>query len=382
MVGALEEAFALYRQMIRQLGDGLAWAVLRENPRIIAPLYAERTHFLTPDYGLAGATQVIMNAHQAGGLLVIDNDLTRCLGTGDLTVVSNDMPWSIPLTVECKTALVTNGPLKEGSEVSVNMTAAVSDSPQHQALHEKFMKAIGANVGRDGRAVGEREARQTTEIMDATQVVSRALERRPAVNAFAAAQWKSVRNVINRAMLTGAAYDFPEPGIAFMAARNRPGDDSIGESKRYLAQLQQDGFPGGESVLTIGDFITDDEMSPVVAPIALWPLPHDQRIALLTNDVFLACIFRNDLWDRALAAHGLTGNFEDGSWVVRGDGLPTVVFDPIQKAQARLGVAFAGVSPRVMAEAIVRQMRELADVGANSPKRKESTKSMASDTTC
>jgi hypothetical protein len=361
MVAALEESYVLYRQMIRQIGDGLAWAILRENPRVIAPLYAERSHFLTPDYGLAGATQVIMDAHKAGGLLVIDNDLTRCLGSGDLTVVASDSPWSAPLSVECKTALVTDGPLTEGSEVSVNMTAVVSEDPLHVALHERFMKAVAANVGRDGRPVAQREARQTTEMMDATQLVHAALERRPEVNAYGAAQWKSIRNVINRAMQTGVAYDFPEPGIAFIAARNRPGDDSLTESKRYLAQLQADGFPPGESLLTIGDFITDDELAPVVPPISLWPLPRDQRIALLATDVFLACIFRSDVWERALAAQGLTGTFESGSWLVRGNGLPTVIFDPVQKAHAHLGVAFAGVSPSVMAGAIAAQMRAFAD---------------------
>lgn len=67
------------RAILRQLGDAVAWAILRSDARIIRPLFAKRTHFLSEGPGLVGPVQLIISAHELGQFLVIDNDVTRCL---------------------------------------------------------------------------------------------------------------------------------------------------------------------------------------------------------------------------------------------------------------------------------------------------------------
>lgn len=355
MVEKIETALAEQRQMVRQLGDGLAWVVLREDPRIIYPLFAERPHHLTPDTGLAGATQVIIDVHKGGELLVLDNDLTRCLGSGDLTVVRADGRWSMPLSVECKTLDVPEE-LEIGSQVTVNMSAPVSSDLLHQELHDAFTRATNANVGRVGPQSRERVARQEAEMTERAEGLLASLVRRPQSIESASSLWGPMRKVLNRALQTGAAYDVPEVGLALAAIRNRPGDASEAESLGLLHRLQQEGFPKGEPFLTIADLSEDDRLSAVVPPIALWPLPREQRAALLSGDMFLACVFGSKLWETAFENAGLTVEMDDGSWVIRGNGAP-VRFDPLERVKLRLGIAFGGVSPRAVAEAIADVIR-------------------------
>lgn len=126
----MEAQLEQLRRVLRQLGDALAWLVLREDVRVLAPLYAQRTHFLNPGAGLAGPTELIMRAHRTGQFLVLDNDLTRCLGQGDITVVPVDGRWWMPLALECKTS-ASDEPLAEGSLVTTLLTSAVHEDALH-----------------------------------------------------------------------------------------------------------------------------------------------------------------------------------------------------------------------------------------------------------
>ena len=354
-VGKLEIALGEHRQRVRQLGDGLAWTLLRDDPRIIFPLFAERTHYLTPSTGLAGATQVITEVHKGGELLVIDNDLTRCLGSGDLTVVPADGRWSIPLSVELKTLDVPEG-LEVGTLVTVNMSAVVSSDPVHQALHAAFSRAVNANVGRAGSAFPrERDVRQEEEMTKQAELLMSSLVRRPEPIGSQRSLWRSVRNALDRASQTGSAYDVPEIGIAFVAVRNHAEDDAVSETNRVMARLQRDGFPKGDSFLTIGHLGADDRMSTIVPPVSTWPLTREYRIALLSGDMFLACVFSNALWQKAFETAGLRLDVKRNHWVIRRKGRAGR-FDPLERTKLELGVAFAGVSPRAVADAIADRL--------------------------
>jgi hypothetical protein len=351
----LETALGEHRQRVRQLGDGLAWTLLREDPRIIFPLFAERTHHLTPSTGLAGATQVITDVHKGGELLAIDNDLTRCLGSGDLTVVPADGRWSLPLSVELKTLDVPEG-LEVGTPVTVNMSAPVSSDPMHEALHAAFSRTVNANVGRIGSTQPrEGDARQEAEMTKQAELLMSSLVRRPESIESERSLWKSMRNVLDRASQMGSAYDVPEGGIAFVAVRNNVGDDAMRETHRLMARLQRDGFPKGDSLLAIGHLASDDRMSAIVPPISVWPLPRDHRVALLSVDLFLACVFSNALWERAFEAAGLRLEVKRNHWVIRSK-RRAGRFDPFERTKLELGVAFGAVSPRAVAEAIAQRL--------------------------
>jgi len=81
------------RCMFRQIGDACAWLVLGLDPRQIAPLFIEgRTHHLPTE--LIGRSPLFMmhQLHSSGGCFGIVNDLTRCLSTGDVTIVGRGSP--------------------------------------------------------------------------------------------------------------------------------------------------------------------------------------------------------------------------------------------------------------------------------------------------
>ncbi len=85
---ARERALVLGRHLLRQVADAFAWVVLRQDARVILPLYREQTHELPRREGLGGPAEIARQAMKSGKFFVIENDLTRCLGLGDLTVVS------------------------------------------------------------------------------------------------------------------------------------------------------------------------------------------------------------------------------------------------------------------------------------------------------
>lgn len=350
-VETIETALTEYRQMIRQLGDGIAWTLLRYDPRIIYPLFAERTHHITAGPGLVGPTQVIIDAHKSRELLVIDNDLTRCLGSGDLTVVSSDGRWSMPLSIECKT-MAPAGELKVGSEITVSMTTPTSTDPLHTELQDKFCRVVGAAIGTGGRRPRPSDAAQEAEMLERAENVLASVVRRPEVLASSSPHWKSLRNTLSRAVQTGGSYDMPEAGIAYVSVRNLPGDDSKGRSQQLLKRLQSDGFPRGEKVLTVGDFASSDRMAAIIPPISVWPLPLDQRVGLLCGDLFLACVFKGNLWANAFSSVGLQLTEKDGAWIIAGNG-QDALFDPLEKLKLLLGIAFSGISPIAVAKQIV-----------------------------
>jgi hypothetical protein len=256
----------------------------------------------------------------------------------------------MPLSVECKTPRVER-PIEVGTEVIVHMAAPVSSDPLHKELHELFSRVVNAQLGTAGRIARESEAAQASEMVHRAENVLESLIRRPEVFATGDEHWQCLKNVMNRALQTGGSFDIPEYGIAFVGVRNRLGDDAEAVSRRLLSRLQLDGFPSGESVLTIGDFSQNDRMSGVVPPIALWPLPREHRIGLLTGDLFLACVFKSDLWQSAFSTAGLSLEAKKGTWRIRGAAVP-VMFDPLERMKLQLGIAFGGISPRAAAEAI------------------------------
>src|SRR6266540_2039348 len=93
MLGVRERVLVLRRLLLRQIADAFAWLVLRMDARLILPLYREQTHQLPRGEGLGGPAELARRAMRSGEFLVIENDLTRCLGIGDLTVVFADRPW-------------------------------------------------------------------------------------------------------------------------------------------------------------------------------------------------------------------------------------------------------------------------------------------------
>jgi hypothetical protein len=166
---------------------------------------------------------------------------------------------------------------------------------------------------------------------------------------------RSIRNVLERTLMSGSAYDIPEKGLAFVAVRNRTEDSSLEDFDKLLQRLQSDGFPKGEPHLTIADLGLKDQLSPFVPPIALWPLPAVLRAAMLSGNVFFACVFSSSVWDEALRERGLSlERVANGGWIVTG-GRQVLELDRLEAMRIQFGIAFSGVSPQDVASALRAQ---------------------------
>jgi hypothetical protein len=346
------EELAHLRLLLRQLGDACAWTVLRLEPRLIAPLFARRTHRLTAGRSLTSATQMIMDAHATGRFFAIDNDLTRCIGDGDVTVVRAGKPWALPVTYELKSP--ESEVVEADGTVTINFLAALTNHPDQVALHEEFASALFMNEGTKGRTASslERQRQGMERRAKVLLAVTRPREHLPRRKSY----WETIRTVISRAQQFGTAFDEPERGLVYAALRLRPNEDTIAMMSRMLERLKEH-VPRGEPLLTTDDFKSEDSYSAVMPPIALWPLPLEQRSALLAGEVLLGCVFRSDIFDDAFREAGLILERDKaGAWRVSGNGEP-IVFDSLEVAKLRLGIALNAMSPRELAQVCAEQMK-------------------------
>jgi hypothetical protein len=353
---AYETKLLEFRSLLRQLGDAVAWILLRCDPRVIAPLFAPRHHFLSLDAGIVGPTQLIGQAHRSGRFLVLDNDLTRCVGAGDITVLPADRSnHTLPLSLEVKTK-VHGDKLEEGVQMSVDVLGVVSNVSEHAALHKEFGEVLAMNDGTSPHRVGRPVTTQESKMKDQAELLLRMMSREREVLAPTRMNWSSLQNVIDKTLQGGSAYDIPENGIAIVGVRNKLGDNVPKTLEATITRLQADGFPKGEPYLSLDEFTENDRLSPFYPPIALWPIPSYQREALLSRRILLAGVFSSSLWNDVLAEEGLTLLIHPNGWVVQG-GTELVRLDTIEVAKLRVGVAFGGISAR----AVARSLRITAD---------------------
>jgi hypothetical protein len=342
-----ERVLVLRRLLLRQIADAFAWIVLRLEARLIFPLYREQTHQLPRAEGLSGPAEIARQAMKSGKFLVIENDLTRCLGLGDLTVVFADHVWRHPLSFEVKSSA--RPAWKVGAMLHVQLFGVHSDDPVDIELSEEFERSIGGGPIPEGEPLRER-SEQTAEQLSSVQLLvavsSAAGQRLPGPSTR---MWKTLNAVLARALADGASYDIAERGVVFMAIRSV--DDQAPEAiSTDLFEKVRDlpGFSAGAKLATSVDLRRNDEWSALALPIALWPVRRDLRAALLCGELFLACVVRADAWRDAMKAEGLELIEERGGWTITGPSKATHI-DVLEVGKLTLGVAFSGVSPREIA---------------------------------
>lgn len=349
-----ERALVLRRLLFRQIADAFAWLVLRLNARLIFPLYRKRTHHLPRKEGLGGPVELARRAMRSGELLVIENDLTRCLGVGDLTVVFATRPWKHPLTYEVKSSARPAWQL--GAQLEVEAISVVTDDPADIELHKAFKAATGfpdlaANVR------SREQPAQTADHLAAAQLLRAARprggERLPGPSPRT---WKTLDTVLRRALADQTSYDLAERGIVFMAIRSL-GDRGPESTTKDLFETVRalPGFGPNCQVASSVDLRQNDEWSALVLPIALWPVSGEVRAALLCGELYLACVVRRGLWRDAMEAEGLEIVEEHGGWIVKGSSNVARI-DVLEVNKLALGVAFSGVSPREIAAGLAASL--------------------------
>jgi hypothetical protein len=356
-----ERALNNSRAILRQVGDAFAWLVLRADPSLIAPLSVVRNHHLPVDVGLLGPLGIMDSAHATGRFLVIDNDLTRCLGIGDITVVRADGNWVRPLPIEVKSS---RDPDEKGVRLNVDVFTAVSSHPVDADLFNDFRSVLQLRDPPSTPARPSRNAQaQNDEIIRHSQILGMVTgglrERAPPPKQ---SLWPGMKNLLNNALTTGACFDLLDEGIMGAAVRVHPGDDHDGELGHIITRLDELGFGGSRPELmnaTTEDLKREDGVSAYVPPVALWPLPLPLRKALLGGELFYACVYDPTVWDRAMQEEGISVTREGDFWLLEKDGL-TGRYNPIEIKKLTWGVLFAGVKPREVASRVAELFVEIA----------------------
>jgi hypothetical protein len=356
LVKQLEGALHVQRAVLRQIADSYAWLVLHEDPRVILPLYAPQTHQLPRDLGLGAPALIAQRAHSAGTLLVIENDLTRCLGVGDLTVVFADRPWLNPLTLEVKAS----GEWKEGGIAEIGIMTAHSEAPEDVALYEELSRIVGQQVIPQRVHRLERQDQVDRILSHTRALASIAGAAGPRLPGPSARVWRTLETVVLRALTDGGCDDLAEPGVVFLAIGLHD-DNPQQRLLRVMERLQFIGFSRDCGVATSADLLREDEWAAVVPPIPLWPIGRRARVALMTGGVYFAAVVKPDLWEKAMLEEGLTLE-EDGAggWRVAARS-GEVHLDIVEVQKLSLGVAFTGISPRDVARRLAEFLSAKGD---------------------
>jgi len=134
-----ERQLEIQVRILQQIGDTIAWRVLRADARLLAALYAPRTHHLPLGTGIGGPFLVARKPRESGEFNVIENDLTRVLGQGDLTAVWATREWTRPLYLEVKT----RGVWEENNTAELGVSAIEIDSPVDREMYTNFCRIAG-----------------------------------------------------------------------------------------------------------------------------------------------------------------------------------------------------------------------------------------------
>jgi hypothetical protein len=353
---ALLKVLTLRRRLLRQIADGFAWIVLRHDSRLILPLYQEQPHHLPQGPGLGGPAELARRAMESGEFLVIENDLTRCVGVGDLTVVFANRPWSRPLSLEVKSSAPEGW--RVGGHLHLEVIGVHSDDPLHVELEKEFEHTLGLADLPAGVKSREKPAQTEGQLSAAKLLVAVSGAPGQWLPAMTRRVWKTVATVVSRALAEGSSYDLAERGVAFLAMRAIDDEEPADVAKDLIEKLRVAGFHESDRSATSAQLHENDEWSALVPPIALWPVGRDVRAALLCGDLVLACIVRADVWREAMRAEGLELTEEKRGWLVTGrDRGGTARLDVLEVGKLTLGVAFGGVSPQEIAANLAASLR-------------------------
>lgn len=350
------------RRILRQVGDALAWIICGMEPQILAPLSAPgRRQHVPGGIGGFGPRNLRTRAHQTGDYYVVENDLTRCLGVGDLTVVPADAVGShrvYPMEIK------SHGRLKEGgvAEIEAIIPTAEDDEDDREFL-ETFTDQLGLVDAPDSNVEYRgRERRQMEEIVDQTETLRKNIGGitvripNPTLTHI-----DSIRQILHRADINGAGWDFPERGLAFAAVRVGEGFDAVGLLSRAVESLKRAGLgkdPTEERfVASSYEIHRTDRTAAYIRPIALWPLSIRHRTMLLSEQIIFVAWHDSDRIGAAFADRGLDLDWTEGRWTIEKEGREPLVLNRIEVGKATASVLFSGASPSDLAEGIDRAMQ-------------------------
>ncbi len=335
------------RDILRQAGDGLAWILLGRNPRIIAPLYEPQKHGVPEGVGLAGVLQVQQLLHDSGLYYALESDLVRCVGVGDLLVIPVGGIGLEPLPLELKSS----GELVEGAQIGIGIITAYSGAESHARTYEGVVQVLGTAEWENPR-VNPRAERQAAELERRTTGMFR-LTRSGAqvLRTPAAPHWRVMEKVLNQACWREWSLDLAEEGVFKFAVRARPGDNVEGSLLKVFERIHELArvSPSNTHITaTSTDLDAVDQLSALVLPVVLWPLPRTHRAAILAGELIAGGVRQDGLLERHLARRGITLTEVEGGVELRKEGqicsLPLLEFRRLRVDSALTGRSIADIA--------------------------------------
>lgn len=352
------------RMILRHLGDACAWMVLRESTRFVAPLHEERSHRLPRGHGAIGPRYVMQQAHGTGEFFVVNTDLTRCSGIGDLIVVPVNDRWISPLILEVKTQQAVE------EAITIKLHFPVPENSVDLELLADFCEKVGFR-GEPAKSISTRKTKRQVEEMQSRS--QRVVELITSIGGtFEPAQrehWRIIERVLRRAKQVGAAYDIAEPDVFFAGVRNEIQDNCVRTTWRLLDFVLEGGL--GINVENIAGASSDDfqkhtALSALVPPIPMWRLPLDLRVQLLNGEIVFFCFSSKGVWKNAFSSEGVELLEREDYWILS-RGKAKFRLDPIETGDLTFGVIFSGISPRAVARVIAEELDRLGTDGSEPP---------------
>lgn len=350
-----DQLLRVQQQLLKQVGDSCAWVLLGYRPRLLRVLFSnDQVHHLPNDVGLVGNAGVAARANESGRFFALENDLTRVLSIGDLTVIPARSGWLKPLVLELKSS----GRFELGAEISVNLYTSVAELTPDETLLNELSDTLGMRVGGPDEVL--KSGPQIQKIKDRSDILLRlATEAIERVRSPRQTLWPVVEVVLRKARQNGFAYDSPESGVVIAAVRN---GEEIGIAHKMFEELEARGLSrGGQqfNAASSEDLRFGAAISPFSVPIPLWPIHPRLRSDLLSGDLFYACIWDPKVWEAAFASEGMSLSTDDDGWLLQKDDV-LGRFDALEVERIVAGLPFSGVSPsevaRVAAEAFGPQL--------------------------
>lgn len=357
---ALQVRIGLYEDrmnQLRQLADAALWLLLDTDIRRVGLLYKDGRHDLPSGVGLVGVVQLQAELHESRHFLTMENDLTRCAGLGDITVVRADRQPTVPFLLEVKTHSE-SGDLEEGAEIGIMTLTAATGRPLDQETLALLEKTIGSNLPHE-MVVSARAERQAGEIMERTKLIAKMMGSGATVVAPPRRNWSALKNVIASAAVRGEAFHMAERGVYYFAVRIGPGR-TPGESMRSVrsrieALARTPLFAGISTQLQ-----EQADISGIVPPIALWNLPLAMRADLLSNHIVAGAFVESDLFARLFSERGISLSEREDGWTMTGEHGEEGGVGPLMLSAIRLGVVFGALSPASVVETLAQGVKQAA----------------------
>lgn len=305
------------RYILRASADGLVWIAFAHAPSAIRRLFRSQDHDLPDQLGLIGHVAIQEAAHKCGRFLVLENDLTRCLGVGDLTLLSLEEPSLPPLSLEVKTSV---DAVEVGAPVQLRVAFMEIDDPRARAVVADFESVVGLGAEEPTQAKPFDERQLASMFEQSTAAITSHGSR--STLGVVTGNWEAVARVVGRAMPGQPALDLAEPGVWIAAISQRADGALLAADIDRVSAMVQRLIPKGANQVSAhtGHLEEHDATGALAMPVPTWPLSLSVRAKILNADLILFSVVDLGELKQLLRDRGIELSIEAEEWICEREG--------------------------------------------------------------